>query len=77
MAVCLESRIQARAIRRCGILLSQIEPAQGKYQNIQIGADLNVLTRTQAATDAGLSERQRKTALRVSARNWIRLRPAI
>jgi hypothetical protein len=60
-------RIQARAIRRCGELLGEIEPAQG---NNQYSADregtLPKLGRTQAATEAGLSEHQRKTALRVA-----------
>jgi len=58
-------RIQARAIRRCGELLKQIAPARGANQNIQEGARPNV-TRESAATDAGLSEHQRKTALRVA-----------
>lgn len=58
-------RIQARAIRRCGDLLAAIEPARGANQNIQEGARPNV-TRETVATEAGLSEHQRKTALRVS-----------
>lgn len=62
----MAERIRARAIRRCGELLRQIEPAQGANQNIQDGADPKVLTRTEAATQAGLSERQKKTALRVA-----------
>lgn len=61
----LADRIQARAVRRCGELLKQIEPARGANQNIQDGAVPKV-TRESAATDAGLSERQRKTALRVA-----------
>lgn len=63
----LADRIQARAIRRCGELLKQIEPAHGANQNIRDGADTKVLTRTQAAADAGLSERQKVTALRVAS----------
>jgi hypothetical protein len=62
----MADRIQARAIRRCGELLRQIEPARGANQNIQEG-DLPKVTRESAATDAGLSEHQRKTALRVAA----------
>jgi len=56
---------QCVAVRRCGELLKQIEPARGANQNIQDGAVPKV-TRESAATDAGLSERQRKTALRVA-----------
>ena len=62
----MADRIQARAIRRCGELLKQIEPARGANQNIQEGDLPNVITRTQAAEQAGLSEHQRKTALRVA-----------
>lgn len=62
----MADRIQARAIRRCGELLSQIKAARGANQNIRDGADPKVFTRTEAATEAGLSERKRKTALRVA-----------
>jgi hypothetical protein len=58
-------RIQARAIRRCGELLKQIEPARGANQNIKEGDHPNV-TRKAAAEDAGLSEHQQKTALRIA-----------
>jgi len=58
-------RIRARAIRRAGELLKQIEPA--KNQHDARAKDGGVpSTRTQAATDAGMSERQRKEALRVA-----------
>jgi len=60
----MADRIQARAIRRCGELLRQIPSATGAHMK-QEGALL--LSRTQAAEDAGLSEHQRKTALRVAA----------
>jgi hypothetical protein len=46
-------RIQARAIRRCGELLNQIEASKGGRP-------------TQAAREAGLSEWQQKTAVRVA-----------
>lgn len=62
-------RIQARAVRRCGELLKQIPADKGGYaQNYdaQEGAHPS-MTRTQAAEDAGLSEHQRKTALRVAS----------
>jgi hypothetical protein len=58
-------RIQARALRRAGLLMRQIAPAHGANQNIQDGTVPKV-TRESAATDAGLSERQRKTALRIA-----------
>ena len=62
----LAKRIQARAIRRCGELLKQVEPAKNQHDaNARDGTVPS--TRTQAATDAGLSERQRKTALRVAS----------
>jgi hypothetical protein len=62
----MADRIQARAIRRCGELLQQIQPAHGANQNISDGADTKVVTRKDAAHDAGLSDRQRVTALRVA-----------
>lgn len=52
-------RIQARAERRCGELLKQIEPARGHENG-------SAPTRSGAAKDAGLSEHQRKTALRIA-----------
>ena len=64
----MADRIQARAIRRCGELLKQIEPSKGGDASLFIardGADPSV-TRKLAAEQAGLSERQRKTALLVA-----------
>ncbi len=69
-------RIQARAIRRCGELLRKIESKRGgnrgggrpgpdgkpKGGRTPIG-----LTRSRAAEDAGLSDDQRKTAIRVAS----------
>ena len=55
-------RIQARAERRCGELLKQIEPANGARTDLG-----RVPTRGEAARGAGLSVHQRKTALRVAA----------
>lgn len=55
-------RIQARAERRCGELLKQIEPANGARTDLG-----RVPTRGDAAREAGLSDHQRKTALRVAA----------
>jgi hypothetical protein len=59
-------RIQARAERRCGELLKQIPRADEATRYGQVGA-VPPVTRTQAATNAGLSERQRKTALRIAS----------
>lgn len=55
-------RIQARAERRAGELLKQIEPAQGARTDLG-----RAPTRSEAAREAGLSEHQKKTALRVAA----------
>ena len=50
-------RIQARAIRRCGELLRQVEAGQGtRTDRLHDAADMK-LTRTQVAAAAGLSER--------------------
>jgi hypothetical protein len=63
----MADRIQARAVLRCGELLQQIPPDPGgRPSKTQDGA-VPSLTRTQAADNAGLSERQRKTALRVAS----------
>lgn len=60
-------RIQARAIRRCGDLLAAIEPASGARTDREpSGVTPTRLTRTQAATGAGLSRDQRVTAMRVA-----------
>lgn len=40
----MADRIQARAIRRCGELLKQVEPQQGANQNIQDGTVPKVLS---------------------------------
>ena len=54
-------RIHARAIRRCGELLKQQAPANGARTDLG-----TVPTRGSFADAAGMSERQRKTALRVA-----------
>jgi hypothetical protein len=57
----MADRIQARAIRRCGELLKQIEPAKpGPKPKLQEGAHQQ-LGRSSVAEEAGLSEHQRKT----------------
>jgi hypothetical protein len=63
----LATRIQARAIRRCGELLKEIEAKHtGRPPEIRDGNGPNLETRKSAAEDAGLSERQQKTAVRVA-----------
>jgi hypothetical protein len=64
----MADRIQARAMRRCGELLAQIKPARGARTDLEprVGTDPKS-TRLNAAKKAGMSERQRKTALRVAA----------
>jgi hypothetical protein len=63
----MADRIQARAIKRCGDLLREIEsrPMANLKQFRKEGNHPSV-SRTQAARDAGLSEHQQKTAIRVS-----------
>ncbi|HEY3175763.1 MAG TPA: hypothetical protein VGK94_08380 [Candidatus Polarisedimenticolia bacterium] len=58
-------RIKARAIRKCGALLDQIKAKAGRPSGNGSGA--GPITRTSAARDAGLSHRQKKTALRVAS----------
>jgi hypothetical protein len=55
-------RIQARAIRRCGELLKEFEPAKNQHDAQAAGGP----SRTKAAQEAGLSKRQEKTAVRVA-----------
>jgi hypothetical protein len=62
----MADRIQARAIRRCGELLRQIAPKSDPGRPSKNGADADPISRTQAATDAGLSRGQKRTALRVA-----------
>lgn len=61
----MADRIQARAIRRCGELLKQIPAAPGKRTDLQ--PSNAAVTRSEAASDAGLSKRQKDTALRVAS----------
>lgn len=63
----LAQRIRARAIRRAGELLAQVEPQRGARTDIEHGGGAPTkLTRKQAATDAGMSRDQMHTALRVA-----------
>jgi hypothetical protein len=64
----MATRIQARAIRRCGELLKEIETMQVKRTDLEPGDGdgPKSMTRKSAAEKAGLSERQQKTAVRVA-----------
>lgn len=62
----MADRIQARAVRRAGELLKQIPPAAGtRTDKPRTGTDTR-LTRSSAAHDAGMSKRQKDTALRIA-----------
>lgn len=63
----MADRIQGRAIARCGELLKQIpDNNRGRPSaDIPDGTVTNI-TRTEAAEQAGMSERQKVTALRVA-----------
>lgn len=58
-------RIRDRAIRRAGELLKQVEPAANHHGNSTRDGS-GPSSRKQAADDAGMSERQRKTALNLA-----------
>lgn len=63
----MANRIRARAIRRCGQLLREMQPSSkppGRPKRNGTGA--GTISRKQAASDAGLSKRQKDTALRVA-----------
>jgi hypothetical protein len=69
----LAQRIQLRAVNRCGELLKQIPRGDEATRYGQAATDppgkvgaYPPVTRTQAASEAGLSDRQRKNALRVA-----------
>lgn len=66
--LCVAVRIRARATRRIGELLLQIEPRPGARTDLEPqDASVPRLTREQAAKAAGLSERDRKVALRIAS----------
>lgn len=62
--VAAEARIRARAIRRAGELLRQIEPRPGARTDIEPDAAAD--TRSDAAREAGMSKRQQNTATRIA-----------
>lgn len=62
------TRIKARAIRRCGELLKQIEGAKNQHDAKSRGArGAAPPSRSAAATAAGLSRDQKRDALRVAS----------
>jgi hypothetical protein len=63
----MADKIQARAIRRCGELLRALAPKDTPGRPHGNGVGAHPISRKGAASGAGLSEHQRKTALRVSA----------
>lgn len=75
----MATKLQARAVQRCGELLAELPvDKRGPKGEFPAGDDTKLseefptdrdtnLTRNQAASDAGLSERQKHTALRVAA----------
>jgi hypothetical protein len=63
----MADRIQAGAIRRCGELLREMQPQPGARTDKPREGAHPRFTRTEAARDAGMSDHQRKQALRVAA----------
>lgn len=59
-------RIRARAIRRCGELLKEIEKAQPGPKELKDHAVPQLSPRQDAAKKSGLSPKQAKTAIRVA-----------
>lgn len=62
----LADRIQARAVRRCGELLKQYDGRGGDRTGKTDGTVHSGPTRYNAARDAGMSERQTRTAVNVA-----------
>jgi len=58
----MAARIRARAMRRAGEILSEVEPSKGGQPTHDGGGT----SRSKAARDAGLSPRQKVTALRIA-----------
>jgi hypothetical protein len=62
----LARRIQARAVRRCGELLGEIERSEKGGRPKKNGAGTDTVSHRQAARHAGLSKRQQTDARRVA-----------
>ena len=63
----MAARIKARATRRAGELLSQIEASGTRTDLTSSGQPSQVITRTDAAREAGMSPHQQKQAVRIAA----------
>lgn len=63
----LAQRIRARAIRRAGELLKQIDPGQGARDGKRGAGDHTPFNREYAARDAGMSKHQQVQAVRVAS----------
>jgi hypothetical protein len=59
-------QIKNRAIRRAGEILQEVKPAPGKRTDKPNLAKQARSSRKEAATDAGLSEHQKKQALQIA-----------
>lgn len=62
----MAQRIKARAVRRAGELLTQIEPGQGARDGKRGEVD-HLPLRSAAAREAGFSEHQQKQAVRIAS----------
>ncbi len=62
----MAQRIRARAIRRAGELLNQIEPGQGARDGKREAGD-HLPLRSDAAREVGFSSHQQKQAIRIAA----------
>jgi hypothetical protein len=62
----MAQRIRARAIRRAGELLKQIEPQQGQRRDLQPSVGVHTKSREDAAREAGMSKHQQVQAVRVA-----------
>ena len=63
----MAARIKARAVRRAGELLHQIEPSKGGRPTQTSMGDHTSLSRTDAAREAGMSKHQQVQATRVAS----------
>lgn len=63
----MAARIKARATRRAGELLTQIEASGTRTDLTSSGQPSQVITRTDAAREAGMSPHQQKQAVRIAA----------
>lgn len=62
----MAQRIRARAIRRAGELLKQIEPQQGQRRDLQPSVGDHTKSREDAAREAGMSKHQQVQATRIA-----------